>query len=142
MAAARSDVGLLRNGDHLSREEFHRRYREVGEGVRAELIEGIVYLDRCPGDVTNAAARENVLAWLGFFRAKTPGLKAAAHCTLKLDGRNEVQPAGLIAFPAAMGGAARLDENGFFEGAPELICEVRADRYCIDLHPKTGGVRA
>jgi len=34
----------LRNGDHLTRAEFHRRYEAMGDGAIAELVEGIVYL--------------------------------------------------------------------------------------------------
>ena len=34
----------LRNGDHLTREEFERRYSAMPELKRAELIEGVVYM--------------------------------------------------------------------------------------------------
>ena len=35
------DIPTLRTGDHLTQAEFHRRYEAMGEGVRAELIEGM-----------------------------------------------------------------------------------------------------
>src|SRR5438034_1177176 len=34
----------LENGDHLTAEEFHRRYEAMPELKKAELINGVVYL--------------------------------------------------------------------------------------------------
>ena len=34
----------LENGDHLSRDEFERRYHAMPPGIKAELIEGVVYI--------------------------------------------------------------------------------------------------
>ena len=34
----------LENGDRLTREEFERRYEAMPENVKAELVEGVVYM--------------------------------------------------------------------------------------------------
>src|ERR1700733_15091169 len=34
----------LQPGDHLTVEEFHRRYLAMSESVKAELIDGVVYM--------------------------------------------------------------------------------------------------
>lgn len=41
---ARPEIPPLENGDRLTREEFHRRYLAMPENVRAELIDGQVYI--------------------------------------------------------------------------------------------------
>lgn len=40
------NIPPLENGDYLSRSEFERRYSAMPEVKKAELIEGIVYMDR------------------------------------------------------------------------------------------------
>ncbi len=41
---AAPEILPLEHGDHLSREEFRRRYEAMPEVKKAELIEGMVYL--------------------------------------------------------------------------------------------------
>lgn len=41
---APSSVPALQNGDHLSREEFERRYAAMPHLKKAELIEGVVHM--------------------------------------------------------------------------------------------------
>jgi len=40
----RSAVPPLENGDRLTRDEFHRRFKAMPENVKAELIEGVVFM--------------------------------------------------------------------------------------------------
>jgi hypothetical protein len=44
MSAPVAEYVPLESGDHLSREEFHRRYLARPDIRKAELIEGIVYV--------------------------------------------------------------------------------------------------
>ena len=39
-----SQAPLLENGDRLSRTEFERRYAAMPANIKAELIEGVVYM--------------------------------------------------------------------------------------------------
>ena len=37
-------ANVLHNGDRLSREDFHRLYRQLPENIEAELIGGVVFM--------------------------------------------------------------------------------------------------
>ena len=55
----------LRNGDRLSGEEFDRRYEAMPD-VRAELIEGVVYLMTSPVRCDDhGEPHADVITWLG-----------------------------------------------------------------------------
>jgi hypothetical protein len=41
------ELPLLENGDHVTREEFERRYDAMPYLKKAELIEGRVYMPAC-----------------------------------------------------------------------------------------------
>ena len=126
----------MRQGDRLTREEFHRRYVAAGEGTWAELIENVVYLGRVPGDFASARARADLIGWLGMYAARTPGLAPSVHQTILLDGRNEVQPAGTLLIPRRLGGASQVNGDGFVVGPPELVAEVRDHPARVDLSDK------
>jgi hypothetical protein len=67
-AAARSSgaapIPPLRNGDHLTCDEFERRYEAMPEIKKAELIEGIVYVpSRVP--IHHGSVHAAVAIWPG-----------------------------------------------------------------------------
>lgn len=138
-------VPPLRNGDHLTRAEFHRRYEAMGDDVRAELIEGIVYL-RSKHDMASPVSIDShgtphldVATWVGYYRSKTPGLIGGDNSTVFIDGINEPQPDVLLGIPAAVGGQTRLTTRGkkrYVDGAPELVIEIAAGTASIDLNAK------
>ena len=139
------DIPPLRNGDHLTRAEFHRRYEAMGDDVRAELIEGIVYL-RSKHDMASPVSIDShgtphlhVVTWVGFYLSKTPGLIGGDNSTVFIDGTNEPQPDVLLGIPAAVGGQTRLTTRGkkrYVDGAPELVIEIAAGTASIDLNAK------
>lgn len=140
-----ASVPPLRNGDHLSRAEFHRRYEAAGEGVRAELIEGIVYLwshPKMPSPVSldqHGRPHFNVVGWAAYYCSKTPGLIPGDNSTVFIDGTNEPQPDVLLGIPVAAGGRTKVvTRNGrqYVEGAPDLVIEVAASTASIDLNAK------
>lgn len=135
----------LRTGDHLSRAEFHRRYEAMGEGVRAELIEGVVYIwgsasMASPVSIDrHGAPHLHVVTWVGVYCSKTPGLVAGDNSTVFIDGINEPQPDVLLGIPPAAGGQTKLvtrDNKQYVDGAPELLIEVAASTTAIDLNAK------
>src|SRR6266852_5765257 len=78
----------LENGDCLTAPEFMRRYEAMPHVKKAELIEGIVYMPS-PVRVDAHAEPDNLIqTWLGVYVAETPGVGAAANCTVKLDVEN------------------------------------------------------
>src|SRR5687768_8778656 len=127
-----SDIPPLRNGDHLTREEFHRRYEAMGEGVRAELIEGIVYLwssPHMPSRVSidcHCAPYADLVGWMAYYRSRTPGLIHGGDATVLLDDIGEPQPDVLLGIPVAAGGRTKLVKRGdkhYVDGAPDLVAE-------------------
>ena len=135
----------LHTGDQLTREEFHRRYEAMGDGVRAELIEGIVYVwsyDPTASPVgldRHATPHLDVSTWVGLYCLRTPGLIRGADSSVFLDGINEPQPDVLLGIPESLGGQTKIVTRGnkqYVGGAPELVAEVSASTATIDLNAK------
>ena len=124
----------LQNGDHLTRAEFERRYAAHPHLKKAELIEGVVHMPS-PVSLSHGQPHANLMAWLGYYRAHTPGLHVADNVTVRIDRENEVQPDAVLYVAPEKGGNAAI-ESGFLEGAPELIVEVAASSVAYDLHEK------
>ena len=142
---AATDLPRLNTGDHLAREEFHRRYEAMGEGVRAELIEGIVYVWSTP-DMPSPVSLDghgtphlDLSVWVGLYCLKTPGLVRGADCSVFVDNDNEPQPDVLLGIPASAGGRTRTARRGrrtYVATVPELVGEVAASTAAIDLGAK------
>jgi len=119
-------------GDHLSRAEFERRY-EAHPELKAELIEGVVYVSSPVHLQNHAQPHSRVTIWLGIYKVNTPGLNIADNPTLRLDWDNEVQPDVAV---WVVGGRAYPTEDDYLTGVPELIIEVAASSATHDLHEK------
>ncbi|MEM1013514.1 MAG: Uma2 family endonuclease [Planctomycetota bacterium] len=134
----------LRNGDHLTREEFHRRYEAMGEGTRAELIEGVVYLqgNGMPSPVSlnkHSKPHGDLYVWLAQYCMRTPSLMRGVDGTIFADNENEPQPDVLLGIPESAGGQTRTVVRGtkdYVANAPELVGEVAASTASIDLNAK------
>jgi Uma2 family endonuclease len=128
-------VPPLHNGDRLSRDEFEHRYAAMPEVKKAELIEGVVYM---PSPVSNdhSQAHCHLMGWLTHYLAFTPGAEGGDNGTLRLDLDNEPQPDAFLRILPTHGGQARVDEDGYVVGAPELVAEVAVSSASIDLHAK------
>jgi Uma2 family endonuclease len=141
-------VPPLQQGDHLTRDEFERRYDATPGIKKAELIEGIVYIS--PPEIIEGNAymappavrwdyhggpHFDLVFWLGYYRAATPGIRGGDNSSVRLDLENEPQPDVCLFIDPDRGGAARL-VNGYIEGAPELVAEVSASSVSIDLNAK------
>lgn len=127
----------LKNGDRLTRDEFERRYATMPDGVKAELIEGIVYM---AAPAVRAKHHGNphalVLTWLGVYHAATHGTYIADNTTVRLDLNNEPQLDILLCLDAVIGGQSHISEDDYIEGAPELVVEIAASSASYDLHTK------
>jgi hypothetical protein len=67
MTAPPEKLFPLENGDHLTRDEFERRYEAMPNLKKAELIDGVVYMPspvRAEGHGKEHAA---VMGWFGFY---------------------------------------------------------------------------
>lgn len=126
----------LENGDLLSRAEFDRRYTAMPHLKKAELIEGIVYIASPLRFEPHAEPHANLIGWLWNYKIATPGLRLGDNPTVRLDTDNEPQPDAVLLIDASCGGQSRFDEEGYIEGAPELVAEIAASTASIDLRDK------
>jgi len=135
------EVPPLHNGDRLTRKEFERRYDAMPPGVKAELIEGVVYMIASVRVKSHGQPHALVMSWLGVYAAATPGVLAADNSTARFDPDNEPQPDATLFIDPACGGQASISEDDYLEGAPELAVEVAASSASYDLHDKKRAYR-
>jgi len=132
---------LLQNGDRLSRDEFERRYSQMPNVKKAELVEGTVYMPS-PTHADSHGRPHSILAgWLLFYEAHTDYVYAYDNATVRLDLDNEVQPDVLLRIDEDAGGQSRISEDDYVEGAPELVVEVVHSSAAYDLHDKKTAYR-
>jgi hypothetical protein len=136
-----SFVPPLENGDRLTRAEFERRYAAMPEHVRAELVEGVVIMASPVRHNMHGAPHADLISWATIYRASTTGVIGGADATVRLDLGNEPQPDAYLLIDPARGGKARIDEEGYINGAPEFVAEVAASTVSIDLGPKLNAYR-
>jgi Uma2 family endonuclease len=126
----------LENGDMLSRSQFERRYTAMPHLKKAELIEGIVYMASPLRFEPHAEPHANLIIWLGTYKIATPGVRLGDNPTVRLDLDNEPQPDAVLFIDAEYGGQTHLSDDGYIEGAPELVVEIAASTASIDLRDK------
>lgn len=131
----RPRVPPLENGDRLTREEFERRYHAAPKNIKAELIEGEVFVSS-PVRLIHATPHSDLITWLGVYRASTPGTDVADNATDRMDATNEPQPDVMLYVDIDRSNRVRLSADGYLEGVPEFIAEVSASSVSKDLGPK------
>lgn len=131
----------LANGDKLNRYEFERRYNAMSNLKKAELIEGIVYMPAALRFRSHGQPHGWILTWLGTYEAATLGVALGVEPTVRLDLDNEPQPDAVLLINEEAGGQARLSDDDYITGAPELIVEIAASSVSIDLHAKKQAYR-
>jgi Uma2 family endonuclease len=130
-----SSIPPLEPGDHLTRDEFERRYDATPNIKKAELIEGIVYMAPPVRWDSHGSLQLDLVAWVGVYRMGTPGVCGGDNTTVRLDLGNEPQPDALLFIDPALGGNARIEE-GYLAGAPEFVAEVSSSSASFDMNTK------
>lgn len=143
MVANHSDITTpitppLENGDRLTRYEFERRYQAMPHLKKAELIEGVVYVPAALRFRNHAEPHANLMIWLGMYKIMTSGVQLGDNPTVRLDLDNTPQPDAVLLID---GGQARINDDDYIEGAPELIIEVAASSAAYDLYDKKRAYR-
>lgn len=133
-----SIIPPLENGDRLTRDEFERRYAAMLHLKKAELIEGVVYVPAALRFRSHGQPHANLIGWLWFYKIATSGVELGDNATVRLDLDNEPQPDAVLLIN---GGQARISEDDYIEGAPELIAEVAASSATYDLYDKKRAYR-
>ncbi|ELS05154.1 hypothetical protein Xen7305DRAFT_00048960 [Xenococcus sp. PCC 7305] len=132
--ASQPTVPPLENGDRLTLNEFERRYTAMPHLKKAELIEGLVYMASPLRIRQHGNPHSSIVGWLMVYQAYTPGVQLGDNCTVRLDADNEPQPDALLRIETD--GQSTISEDGYVQGAPELIAEIAASTVSIDLHDK------
>jgi Uma2 family endonuclease len=131
----------LENGDRLTRAEFERRYDAMPALKKAELIEGEVYMPSPVRHKRHGHPHTRLVAWLANYETDTPGVEAGDNSSVRLDLDNEPQPDGFLIILPERGGQARISEDDYIEGAPELVAEVASSSVSYDLGKKLNAYR-
>ena len=126
----------LENGDRLNRYEFERRYNAMPHLKKAELIEGVVYMPAALRFRSHGQPHGNIMGWLWTYTVATPGIELGDTPTVRLDLDNDPQPDAVLMIEEHCGGQARLSDDDYIEGAPELVAEIAASSASIDLGDK------
>lgn len=134
----RASVPPLASGDRLTRAEFERRYEATPEKFKAELIEGVVYV-ASPVRAFHGDPHFNLIAWLSAYSIATSGTQGSDNATTRLDLDNEPQPD--VSLRIVRGGTSQVSEDGYIEGAPELVAEIATSSAAIDLGAKKSAYR-
>lgn len=139
--AAKASVSPLENGVHLGASEFLRRYEAMPEVKKAELINGVVYMGS-PVRLDQHGEPDGLIqTWLGSYAIATKGVGHATNTSVRLGPDDVPQPDGLLRIVPECGGASRLDEKGYLQGAPELVVEVAASSASLDAQEKVASYR-
>lgn len=125
---------MLRPGDRLSQEEFHRRYQAYPEDAKFELVDGVVYM-ASPLGQPHALHNPELTGALWLYKAYTPGVEALENATTILGLASEPQPDLALRIAPDWGGQSGM-EGKYVKGAPELLAEVADSSLALDLGQK------
>lgn len=142
MTASRiNNTPPLESGDRLTRQQFEHRYQATPENLKAELIEGVVYVASPVRANSHGRPHAQIVGWLLVYSAATPGVDVQDNSTVRLDIDNEPQPDALLRIEPRVGGNSRISEDDYIEGAPELIAEIAASSASYDMNAKLNAYR-
>jgi Uma2 family endonuclease len=134
-------VPPLENGDRLTRAEFERRYHAMPGLKKAELIEGEVYMPSPVRQRFHGRQHFHLNFWLCAYEGRTQGVEGGDNSTVRLDLDNMPQPDSLLFIQPEHGGRVRIGEDGYIEGAPDLVAEVASSSASYDLGKKLDAYR-
>lgn len=141
MAAAHDVRPELESGDRLTREEFHQRYCRRPDLRKAELVNGVVYVPSPARWGKHGKHQSIVQLWLGTYAIDRPDVGVGDNDTVYLSANDEVQPDAILFRLTGPNKGARVTDDGYIEGAPELVVEVAASSASYDLHDKKDAYR-
>jgi len=129
---ANGAIPPLVHGERLARPEFERRYNAMPHHIKAELIEGVVYMPSPVRQGHHGGPHADLIGWLGTYRAFTSGVEAGAESSVRLGASSEPQPDAILFIRPEHGGCVRISADDFVEGGPELVAEVAASSIPLD----------
>ncbi len=135
-AGTNGAIPPLESGDRLSRDEFMRRYEAMPSLKKAELIDGVVYVASPVRHKYHGKQNHQFANWLGQYEVGTPGVEGSQNSTVFLEMESTPQPDSLLFIIPECGGQVRINEDGYIDGAPDLVAEIAASSASYDLHDK------
>ena len=131
------DLPPLQAGDVLSRAEFERRWDRHPEIKKAELIDGMVYLEMTVSH-KHAQAHGRLMTILGGYATRMKNVEVLVDATVRL-GADDLQPD--VTVRKVEGGGSQISSDDCVEGPPELCVEVAVSSASYDLHQKKESYR-
>src|SRR5438045_2173632 len=124
-------------GDRLTSSDFFERYKQMPRGVKARLIDGVVYIEEGGGVGSPVGSKHTrmtgrVGTWLGLYAVRTPGVREGDNGTIELGGPRMPQPDNLLWVLEEFGGRVH-DDGKILHGPPELVVEVAETSRSTDL---------
>jgi Uma2 family endonuclease len=126
---------LLCNGDRMNQREFHRRYEAYPEDVKFELVGGIVYM-ASPLRRPHGTYHYKLSHALAHYEDATPGVEGSDNATQILGKESEPQPDLALRILTECGGQSRVNDDQYYEGAPELLAEISHSTRSLDMNQK------
>jgi Uma2 family endonuclease len=108
LAAPASTPPLL-EGDSLTSDEFLRRWVDMPDVKRAELIDGIVYMPS-PMSLNHGEVQVFLGGWLTLYASATPGCRPALEATWLMGERQVPQPDISLRILPEFGGQSALKD--------------------------------
>ena len=96
------------------------------ENVKAELIEGVVFMSSPVKAKNHGEPSAKIITWLGYYSAFTLGTSTAENVTLYIDADNEYQPDAVLRIEREYGGNSFINDDDYLQGSPELLVEISA----------------
>lgn len=123
----------LETGDRYHTKEFLRRHDLMPHVKKAELLENIVYMGS-PVRISQHAKPDSFVQFmLSYYVMLHPECEVGGNGTWIVDPDTTVQPDSFLRY---VDGQSSEDEDGYLNGAPELVVEVAASSVSIDNHLK------
>ena len=148
------EIPPLENGDHLTADEFRRRYEAMPYLKKAELIRGVVYLGaaeiidggmRVSSPVRafrHANPHAMIVGWLTHYQASAPAAKVFDNPTVRLAADSTLQPDAVMFIAGRPGSDASITPDDYIEGPPQLVVEVAGASFSVDMHIKLDAYRS
>jgi hypothetical protein len=124
----------LLEGDSLTSDEFLRRWEEIPDLKRAELIDGIVYMPS-PVSLRHEQFQMFLAGWVSIYTCATPGCRPGMEGTWLMGERQVPQPDVTLSIHPEFGGQSRV-EGLYAAGAPEFLAEVAVSSRSRDFGAK------
>jgi Uma2 family endonuclease len=131
------DILPLESGAHLSAQEFMERYEASEPELKAELIDGVVYV-ASPLSIEHGDPHAALATWLGTYMAAHAGVRLSDNATIRLGPKDIPQPDLHLRYLESRQNKLR---GKYLEGPPELAAEVAVSSTSIDLHEKLDAYR-